>query len=76
MRLDRLGHRRVEAAGRLGISAVTTRSRTSAVVSPWKSRSPVSISKSTAPSEKRSLRWSARISTTISGAMYEGLPAR
>ena len=47
---------------------------------PWcrraKSRSPVSISKSTAPREKMSLRWSARISTTISGAMYAGLPAR
>ena len=59
-----------------GMSPVTTFSSTSAVLSPVKSRSPVRISKSTVPREKMSLRWSARISTTISGAMYEGFPAR
>ena len=52
-----------------GISPETTRSRISAVLSPVKRRSPVNISKSTLPSEKMSLRWSARISITNSGAM-------
>jgi hypothetical protein len=52
-----------------GMSPDTTRSRISAVLSPVKSRSPVRISNSTLPSEKMSLRWSARISITISGAM-------
>ena len=55
---------------------VITFSSTSAVVSPSKSRCRVSISNSTAPRLNRSLRLSARSSTTISGAMYAGLPVR
>ena len=52
-----------------GFWPAITCSSTSAVVLPEKSRSPVSISKKTVPRLKRSLRLSARSSTTISGAM-------
>ena len=69
-----------DGAGRIGGelgpvgSLLTTASSTSGVVAPGKARLPASISYSTAPNEKISLRRSAARPTACSGDMYAAVP--
>ncbi len=65
------------ASARSNASPTSTRATFSITFSielPWKSASPVSISKSTEPRENRSDRPSRSLPSTCSGLMYDGVP--